>query len=341
MPSPSDLDQLLAEGRAFRERGAPVRAGRRATDALVSESDAGPGPATVSYATEDLLVAGIEAPSARGIPYHAAPVATGPVAASSLQAAWIDPEEMPFTPVPKPGNTFTARVFSLFVMAAFLGVLSWLIIPEVSFRIRTADTVTLDDGILTAQAVPLAPIRPAKVDEVYVSAAELRDSVLPAGTPIARLESMTTDGQSIETYDLSVPFDARFVSIDTLVGAVTLPGTPVATVFDPEAMYVIAAVQPSILDSLRRGMQVELRSEVLDETIAGELISAVPLLGTEHEPTTSELVNVRIRPDAEAMADLVPGIRFEARIDLTSAPADAPPIVFTDADHVMPGSSDG
>ncbi len=326
MPSPSDLDKLLAEGRGLQQQTRTgVRTGRRASDPVVTESD----PAIVLDGN------GGGAPV---IQYVAAPVEAapaGPRATTNLQATWIDPEEMPFTPVPKPGNTVASRIFSLFVAAVFLGVLGWLIIPEVSFRIRTADSVTLNDGILTAQAVPLAPIRPAIVDEVYVSAADLRDSVLPAGTPIARLESMTIDGEGIETYDISAPFDARFVSIDTLEGAVTLPGTPVATVFDPTAMYVIAAVRPETLDSLRRGMLVELRSSALDGTIPGELISAVPLLGTEHEPTTSELVNVRIRPDADAMADLVPGIRFEARIDLSSAPEDAPPIVFTDADHVV------
>ena len=326
MPSPSDLDQLLAEGLAFRDRGAsPTRHGRRSTD-------------PVTHAHEPNIVLGDGAGAAPVVQYITAPAEappSGPRATSSLQAAWIDPEETPFTPVLKPGNTIASRIFSLFVMAIFLGVLGWLIIPEVSFRIRTADTVTLSDGILTAQAVPLAPIRPALVDEVFVSAAELRDGVLPAGTPIARLESVTADGQEIETYDLSAPFDARFVSIDTLVGAVTLPGTPVATVYDPEAMYVIAAVRPETLDSLRRGMTVELRSNALDGIIPGELISAVPLLRTEHEPTTSELVNVRIRPDTAAIAALVPGIRFEARIDLTSAPEGAPPIVFTDADHVV------
>ena len=174
MPSPSDLDQLLAEGLAFRDRGAsPTRHGRRSTD-------------PVTHAHEPNIVLGDGAGAAPVVQYITAPAEappSGPRATSSLQAAWIDPEETPFTPVLKPGNTIASRIFSLFVMAIFLGVLGWLIIPEVSFRIRTADTVTLSDGILTAQAVPLAPIRPALVDEVFVSAAALRDGVLPAGTP--------------------------------------------------------------------------------------------------------------------------------------------------------------
>lgn len=249
---------------------------------------------------------------------------------------------MPFEPVARPGNPLTARLIAWVGIAFFCAGLGWLIIPELDFRLQSLETLQLGDGVLTAQPVQLAPVRAAIVNELYIDASDLPDGVLPAGSPIALLEGTSLDGTRQIVNEIVVPFDARFVSVDTLVGGVVLPGTPVATVYDPTKMYVIVTVRPELLDVMRRGMRVDLISDVADVRIEGEVISAVPLLGTDHEPTTANLVNVRIKPDPEGVADLVPGIRFDAHIDLSSAPANAQPLVFTYAGHVdADGNSTG
>ncbi len=258
----------------------------------------------------------------------------GPRPTSRLQQAWIDPEETPFEPVPRPGNPWAARFISWLVMLALCGGLAWLILPELDLRLTNLETVELPNGVLTAQAVPLSPLRPATVSELFVDASSLPDGVLPKGTPIALLEGTTENGLTTEMREMTVPFDARFVSVDTLVGGVVMPGTPVATIYDPSKMYVIVTVQPDTLELLRRGMRATLYSEVLGASITGEVISAVPLLGTDHEPTTADLVNIRIKPDAGSVADFVPGIRFDAAIDLMSAPPNAQPLVITNAGHI-------
>ena len=257
----------------------------------------------------------------------------GPRPTSTLQRAWIDPEEMPFEPVARPGNPMAARFISWLVVGAFLLGLGWLILPELDLRLRTLETVDLPNGVLTAQAVPLAPLGPSIVSELYVDASSLPDGVLPQGSPIALLESRALDGQGNDLQEIQVPFDARFVSVDTLVGGVVMPGTPVATIYDPSKMYVIVSVQPDTLNLLRRGMRAQLVSDI-GVVIEGEVISAVPLLGTDHEPTTADLVNIRIKPDPDTVSDLVPGIRFDALIELTSAPGGAQPLIFTYAGHV-------
>lgn len=257
-------------------------------------------------------------------------------ATETLQATWIDPEETPFVPVPRPGRAVAARLFSLLVTALGLGLLAWLIVPEVSFRIANVNNVTVRHGVLTAQAVPLAPTSPATVEVLWVDAGHLPSGVLPAGTPVARLRSSTTDAFGSNAIDLTVPFDARFASVDTLEGAVTQPGTPVATIYDPEKMYVIVTVDSSTLDLLRRGMRAKLSSPLLAKDIDGTVVAAVPLLGTDQEPATSNRVNVRIQPDDGRITDLVPGIRFDATIDLQSAPDGAQPLVFTAADETVP-----
>lgn len=262
-------------------------------------------------------------------------------ATRTLQATWIDPAETPFTPVPRPGKAIPARMFALLVLACVFGLLAWLIVPEVNWRLTNIDIVHVRDGVLTAQPVPLSPTTPATVERLYVDAGHLPSGVLAAGTPIARLRSPVADAWGSTSMDLAVPFDARFVSVDTLEGAVTLPGTPVATVYDPMKMYVIVTVRPDVLDQLRRGMRAKLSSPVLDHDIDGTVVAAVPLLGTDQNPSREDYVNVRIQPDEDDIRDLVPGIKFDAAIDTTSAPEGAQPLVITAADDAVAATAGG
>ncbi len=301
-------------------------------------------PGSVSRGSSSLLapLRGEVSPAGNGvadspeIEVDSAPAFVGARSTSTLQGTWIDPEETPFKPVPRPGNPLTARLIAWVGVLAFLCGLGWLILPELDFRLTSLETVHLREGVLTAQPVQLSPLRPSIVNELYVDASSLPDGVLPKGTPIALLEGTSEDGTRRVVNEITVPFDARFASVDTLVGGVVMPGIPVATLYDPSQMYVIVTVRPELLDVMRRGMKAQLVSEVAGVAIDGVVISAVPLLGTDHEPTTANLVNIRIKPDAESVADLVPGIRFDAIIDLSSAPPDAQPLVFTYAGHLEP-----
>lgn len=333
-----DLRSLLAEGRLL-DRENEERA--RADEAREAEADDGGAPDDPTRPADPPSWARAwrrELTDPPAEPTAAVATRQRGRATETLQATWIDPEETPFVPVPRPGKAIPARLFSFLVTGLGLGLLAWLIVPEVSFRITNVDKVTVRQGVLTAQAVPLAPTSPATVEVLWVDAGHLPSGVLPAGTPVARLRSSTTDAFGSNAIDLTVPFDARFASVDTLEGAVTQPGTPVATVYDPEKMYVIVTVDASTLDLLRRGMRAELKSPLLAKPVAGTVVAAVPLLGTDRDPATSSRVNVRIQPEDGRITDLVPGIRFDATIDLDSAPAGAQPLVFTAADDTIPGS---
>ncbi len=253
----------------------------------------------------------------------------GPRASSSLQPAWIDPEEMPFTPQPRPGNPIASRIFSLGVLGVFLAAIAWLIVPEVHFRVVHQDEVQFSGGILTAQGVPLGPLEAAVVEEILVDDLS-PDATIAAGTPLARLRTRgTSDDGTTVYYDVSAPFDARLVSIGAPEGSTTQPGIPVLTVYDPNEMMVIVTVNQDDLDMLRQGMAVSLHSELFGEAVAGELVAAVPILGTAHDPVSSTLVNLKIRPNLDQIDDLLPGLQFDVVIDLDSAPRSAPQLLYT------------
>ena len=264
MPSqqPHELAALLAEGRQLAKRRPSSGQNRIAAASAEGRAPSAPTEGRPPRAPQPEARPSVRAPEeparvARPVPAAPAPVAR-PVAAEpapegpsgggrgrptpTLQPTWIDPEETPFVPVPRPGKALPSRLFSLAVAVGLVALLAWLILPEVSFRIGHARTVRVSDGVLSAQPVQLAPTEAATVEELLVDPRRLPDAALPAGTPIARLKVSTPDAFGSDTQELSVPFDARFVSIDTLPGGVTQPGTPVATVYDPGQMEVIMTV---------------------------------------------------------------------------------------------------
>lgn len=154
---------------------------------------------------------------------------------------------------------------------------------------------------------------------------------MPEGTVLARLRTVTPEDDDVPMSTINMPFDGRIASVDLFTGAVSQPEAPVVTVYDPAFMYVVVTVSPSTLRRLRQGMRAELRSSLVPDAIAGTVVSAVPLLGNAVEPADGDAVNVRIRPETDAVSALVPGIRFDASIDLDSAPDGALPLVVAPA----------
>lgn len=254
---------------------------------------------------------------------------------SALQSVWIDSEDVPFTPVVRPGRVLPARLFSIFVLGAVMAFLAWMIVPEVSFRLQNLDKVTVRDGVLTAQPVPLASTVPGTVESLWLDPADPPDTLLEKSTLLARIRREGVDVSGSSTVEIVMPFDGREASVDALNGAVTLPQSPVATVYDPYHMYVVVTVRASVLRRLKHGMKATLSTTLVGSDIPGTVVSAVPALGDSTEPADRATVNVRIRPDSDRVSDLVPGLRFHAVIDLGSAPDGARPLAVNP--RVEPG----
>lgn len=240
-----------------------------------------------------------------------------PRAHPALAEQFVDPVEMPFTPQPRRGTTIAARLSSLVVRAVLLALLCWLIIPELNFRFAHKGSMKFNSGVLTAQPVRLSSLRAAEVKKILVDPITSRDEVIPAGTPVAEITEVEGDRTSSRV--LTAPFDARLVSVDSPAGTVTRAGDPIVTLYDPTRLVVIITVTADDLTRLKRGMQAEINNRDLKRTFSGRVDSAVPVLGTDHDPATKRLVNVRIVPDDLTAASLLPGTRFRVFVNLRSS----------------------
>jgi HlyD family secretion protein len=252
----------------------------------------------------------------------------GPHRRLGLTEMWLDDVVQVFKPIVRPGRVWTARLMAMFFNLFIASAVGWLVVPEFWHRVESRGDITIKQSVLTAQPVTLATREAAIVEEIYVDVQTLSDAFVAKGTRIAKVRkhSATEDGGSIEY--IVAPFDARFVSINAPVGTVTQPLSPVATVYDPTKMMVIATIRIVDLDRFRRGMTVDMHATSLDRPIKGIVDSAVPLLGTEHDPATQDLINIRILPDVEAVQDLVPGINLRLTVHTDSADEDAPRLLL-------------
>ena len=295
----------------------------------------------------NLAAAQPEAPAAGpvgvgwGAPATMAVVPQSQVATPSLHV-WLDgedDEEDTYTPAQRPGRKIGVSFLTLIIiLTAVLGVAA-LVGPGLQERYLHRDSLLFKDAILSAQPIQLSPLRPARVEELYFDYLSLPDEVLPAGTPVARLSQRSADGLTIDEIELSIPVDARFAAIDSQIGSVVYPGSPIATVYDPSLAVVLMTVEPSALENLRRGMRARIENSTLNIAFDGTIDSAVPLLGSDFEPSEAKFIHVRVRPDEGTVTNLVPGVRLNVRVDTNSVDGDAPRLLFNDSGGAAAGGS--
>lgn len=101
---------------------------------------------------------------------------------------------------------------------------------------------------------------------------------------------------------VGAPIDGVVASVNTSVGAMVAPGTPLAVLLSP-TVEIIISVEETRLSELRLGQPAQIRVDAYpDRSYTGEVAIIAPTL----DPTT-RTVQVTIRPTADA-SDLAPGM---------------------------------
>ena len=248
----------------------------------------------------------------------------------------------PVTPPPAGGKR-TARsrmpaVRTFLVTALLLGAAGAGGAYVVNHRLAESAFVTLDDAVLTADALPVGSTGSGVVTDVLVTA----QTRVAAGQELARVRlaadpALTTPRQP-EIEVLRAPVPGTVSKIDVATGGVAGAGEPIVTLYDHAKLGFHAKATEEQLNELRLGMSAEITGPGIDRPVPATVdhvearvgpdpLSDAPL--TEDQKAEHEQLTVVLVPRTEAVdtvSALVPGLRFSADIDTNSAVGRTPAV---------------
>jgi multidrug resistance efflux pump len=208
----------------------------------------------------------------------------------------------------------------------------------VTHRLADSAFVTLDEATLTADALPVGSTGAGVVTEVLVT----EQSRVAAGQELVRVklaEDPTRPGTGQpETETLRAPMPGTVSKIDVALGGVVGAGEPVVTLYDHTKLAFQAKATEEELRSLRLGMAARITGPGLDRPVSATLDHVEPRVGpdplsdaplTEEQKLAHEQLTVVLLPrtdDVDTVSALVPGLRFTADVDTTSAVGRTPAV---------------
>lgn len=248
----------------------------------------------------------------------------------------------PVTPPPAGGDKRTARsripaVRTFLVTALLLGAAGAGGTYVVNHRLAASAFVTLDDAVLTADALPVGSTGSGVVTDVLVA----EQTRVAAGQELARVRlavdpAVTPKQPEVEI--LRAPVPGTVSQIDVAAGGVAGAGEPVVTLYDHAKLAFHAKATEEQLNELRLGMAAEITGPGIDRPvqttvdhvearIGPDPLSDAPL--TEDQKTEHEQLTVVLVPRTDAVdtvSALVPGLRFTADVDTDSAAGRTPAV---------------
>nr|BFE70540.1 hypothetical protein GCM10020092_038410 [Actinoplanes digitatis] len=197
--------------------------------------------------------------------------------------------------------------------------------------------MTLNDAVLTADALPVGSTGPGVVTEILVA----DQTRVAAGQPLARVRlapdpAATSRQPRVET--LRAPVPGTVSKVDIAAGGVTGAGLPVITLYDHTKLSFDVKATEDELRELRLGMAAKISGPGLDRPvpvtvdhvearIGADPLSDAPL--TEEQRAVYERLTVVLVPrtdTVDTVSTLVPGLRFTAEIDTKTAAGRTPAV---------------
>jgi len=207
----------------------------------------------------------------------------------------------------------------------------------VTHRLAESAFVTLDEAVLTADALPVGSTGAGVVTDVLVAG----QTRVAAGQELARVRLAADPagaGDQPTTETLRAPVPGTVSAIDVALGGVVGAGDPVVTLYDHTRLSFHAKATEEQLTGLRLGMTTRITGPGLDRPVVAALDHVEPRIGadpladaplTEDQKTTHEQLTVVLVPrtdNVDTVSTLVPGLRFSADIDTSTAVGRTPAV---------------
>jgi hypothetical protein len=207
---------------------------------------------------------------------------------------------------------FVARVRTIVVVVVLLGVAGASGYQIIRHRLADQAFVNLGSVVLTADAVAVGFAEAVVVNTVSVA----QHARVTAGQELA---TVTTAVGGKET--LKAPVAGTVAAIKVGVGGVARGGEPVVTLYDQARLTFQAEVPLPELRRMRLGMTAYIEGPGLGKRVIAKLDHVVVVVGAD-QTTTDKLTVVLLPTAAEraTVSTLVPGLRFNAKVDTNTAP---------------------
>jgi multidrug resistance efflux pump len=207
----------------------------------------------------------------------------------------------------------------------------------VTHRLAESAFVTLDEAVLTADALPVGSTGAGVVTDVLVTG----QTRVAAGQELARVRlaaDPTGATKKPVTETLRAPVPGTVSAIDVALGGVVGAGEPVVTLYDHSRLSFEAKATEEELQGLRLGMTATVTGPGLDRPVVAVLdhveakVGADPLSDaplTEDQKRTHEQLTVVLVPrtdNVDTVSTLVPGLRFSADVDTNTAVGRTPAV---------------
>ena len=192
-------------------------------------------------------------------------------------------------------------------------------------RLAAQSFVDVGTAVLTADPVLVGSADAGVVREISVADG---DSVTE-GQELARVALTSAGDGSPTVQTLRAPGPGLVADVNVAAGGVARPGEPIITLYDPADMAFRAEVPLELLRQLRLGMTVHIEGAGLEQPVTTVLKEVEPQVSTDPARVTSDRLTVVLEPDRADMAtvrSLVPGLRFAAVVDTTTATGGTPAV---------------
>jgi multidrug resistance efflux pump len=207
----------------------------------------------------------------------------------------------------------------------------------VTHRLAASAFVTLDEAVLTADALPVGATAAGVVTDVLVTG----QTRVAAGQELTRVRlaaDPTGARKQPTTETLRAPVPGTISTVDVALGGVVGAGEPVVTLYDHTHLSFHAKATEEELKGLRLGMTASITGPGLDRPVVAALDHVEPKVGTdpladapltEDQKATHEQLTVVLVPrtdNVDRVSTLVPGLRFAADIDTNTAVGRTPAV---------------
>lgn len=185
----------------------------------------------------------------------------------------------------------------------------------------------LDKVTLTAQAVPVEPLRDGIVTALAVGAGER----VTAGEGLGSYVTTSTSaaGKVVhQTVTLRAPVAGVVVGDPAPLGSTVHAGQPFVSVYDPAQLTLVADVPIAKLSQFSVGMKATLHADGLSKPVSATIVRSVPRIG--NDPTiAADQVHLVLEPsDPKLTSQLLPGLLFSGTVDPGTASKKAKDGIF-------------